>query len=95
MNMNMKVFLNTLSINQFPEQNYEQNQNLSSFSFSHDAFQIVDPGRMQYGMSHMNLTLAWLVLLPEGNAKFLEMRIMNLETTHNKINHWQGIFGLC
>ena len=29
-------------------------------------------------MSHMNLILAWLVLLPRGNGKFIKMRIMNL-----------------
>ena len=28
------------------------------------------PCRMQYGMPHMTLILAWLVLLPERNAIF-------------------------
>ena len=53
--------------------NLYSTQKIKFFHLSYspiNAFQMAYPCRMQYGMPHMTLILAWLVLLPERNAIF-------------------------
>ena len=71
-----------------------QNQNLSPFFNSPMMLsKLLTFAVCSNYMSHMNLILAWLVLLPRGNGKFIKMRIMNL-IRPCVMNQLKGMFRL-